>query len=214
MACCRKGSSPRPTCRPTSTSTGDGSRPPGPEWTASWSSAAGALETIEPRRLKQGELVAMGEAEDGTEGIVVHAEGFLGGGHGANEFRFMSTEVSRERPVNYEELAARVGEEKRRGGYLVWVVGPGAGPLARPGRFRVVHPQRLRPGGARRQRGRGARHRGRHLRHHARHDQHRAAHRGRPRPPHAGHQPGAGRRLHRARRRDRPASRAGSCTRS
>jgi len=55
---------------------------------------------------------------------VVHAEGFLGGGHGANEFRFMSTEVSRERPVNYEELAARLGEEKRRGGYLVWVVGP------------------------------------------------------------------------------------------
>jgi lysine-ketoglutarate reductase/saccharopine dehydrogenase-like protein (TIGR00300 family) len=36
----------------------------------------------------------------------------------------MSTEVSRERPVNYEELAARLGEEKRRGGYLVWVVGP------------------------------------------------------------------------------------------
>ena len=83
-----------------------------------------ALETIEPRRLKQGDLVAMGEAEDGREGIVVHSDGFLGGGHGANEFRFMSTEVSRERPVNYEELAARVGEEKRRGGYLVWVVGP------------------------------------------------------------------------------------------
>ncbi|HYC32934.1 MAG TPA: hypothetical protein VEB59_11650 [Gemmatimonadales bacterium] len=84
----------------------------------------GAVETIEPRRLRKGELVAMGEAEDGTEGIVVHAAGFLGGGHGANEFRFMSTEVSRERPVNYEELAARVGEEKRRGGFLVWVVGP------------------------------------------------------------------------------------------
>jgi lysine-ketoglutarate reductase/saccharopine dehydrogenase-like protein (TIGR00300 family) len=83
-----------------------------------------ALETIEPRRLKQGDLVAMGEAEDGREGIVVHSDGFLGGGHGVNEFRFMSTEVSRERPVNYEELAARVGEEKRRGGYLVWVVGP------------------------------------------------------------------------------------------
>jgi lysine-ketoglutarate reductase/saccharopine dehydrogenase-like protein (TIGR00300 family) len=82
------------------------------------------IETIEPRRLRQGDLVAMGEAEDGSDGIVVHAEGFLGGGHGANEFRFMSTEVSRERPVNYEELAARVGEEKRRGGFLVWVVGP------------------------------------------------------------------------------------------
>jgi lysine-ketoglutarate reductase/saccharopine dehydrogenase-like protein (TIGR00300 family) len=84
----------------------------------------GGLETIEPRRLRQGELVAMGQAEDGSEGIVVHAQGFLGGTHGANEFRFMSTEVSRERPVNYEELAARVGEEKRRGGYLVWVIGP------------------------------------------------------------------------------------------
>jgi lysine-ketoglutarate reductase/saccharopine dehydrogenase-like protein (TIGR00300 family) len=82
------------------------------------------LETIEPRRLRRGDLVAMGEAEDGTDGIVVYGEGFLGGAHGANEFRFMSTEVSRERPVNYEELAARVGEEKRRGGYLVWVVGP------------------------------------------------------------------------------------------
>ncbi len=85
---------------------------------------AGSLETIEPRRLGRGERVAMGEAEDGTEGIVVHSQGFLGGGHGVNEFRFMSTEVSRERPVNYEELAARVGEEKRRAGYLAWVVGP------------------------------------------------------------------------------------------
>ena len=84
----------------------------------------GFLETIEPRRLKRGDMIAMGEAEDGTEGIVVHTQGFLGNVHGANEFQFMSTEVSRERPVNYEELAARLGEEKRRGGYLVWVTGP------------------------------------------------------------------------------------------
>ncbi|HEU5042311.1 MAG TPA: hypothetical protein VFT84_15885, partial [Gemmatimonadales bacterium] len=47
----------------------------------------GGLETIEPRRLRRGELVAMGQAEDGSEGIVVHAAGVLGGGHGANEFR-------------------------------------------------------------------------------------------------------------------------------
>ena len=82
------------------------------------------LEVIEPRRLRAGELIAMGEAEDGTAGIFVHAEGFLAGSHSANEFRFMSTEVSRERPVNYEELAARLAEEKRRGGYLIWVIGP------------------------------------------------------------------------------------------
>ena len=82
------------------------------------------LETIEPRRLRAGELIAMGEAEDGSDGIVVHSAGFLGGTHGANEFRFMSTEVSRERPVNYEELAASLVEQKTRGGYLVWVAGP------------------------------------------------------------------------------------------
>jgi hypothetical protein len=82
------------------------------------------LETIEPRRLRRGDMVAMGEAEDGTAGIVVHGAGFLGGAHGANEFRFMSTEVSRERPVNYEELAGRLVEEKTSGGYLIWVAGP------------------------------------------------------------------------------------------
>ena len=82
------------------------------------------LETVEPRLVRRGHPVAMGLAEDGSEGIVVHSEGFLGGGASANEFRFMSTEVSRERPVNYDELAARVEEERRLGGYLIWVIGP------------------------------------------------------------------------------------------
>jgi hypothetical protein len=82
------------------------------------------LEVIEPRRLKKGDAIAMGLAEDGSQGIYVHTEGFLGGSHSANEFRFMSTEVSRERPVNYEELAARLNEEKAQGGYLIWVAGP------------------------------------------------------------------------------------------
>ncbi len=82
------------------------------------------VEVIEPRRLKAGEAIAMGLAEDGSEGIYVHTAGFLGGAHSANEFRFMSTEVSRERPVNYEELAGRLVEERGRNGYLIWVAGP------------------------------------------------------------------------------------------
>lgn len=82
------------------------------------------LETIEPRRLKRGDLVAMGEAEDGSTGIVVYTVGFLGAFHGANEFRFMSTEVSRERPANYEELAERLVAQRAAGGYLIWVAGP------------------------------------------------------------------------------------------
>jgi len=82
------------------------------------------LDVIEPRRLQKGDVVAMGLAEDGSEGIYVHTAGFLGGAHSPNEFRFMATEVSRERPVNYEELADRLIEEKSQGGYLIWVAGP------------------------------------------------------------------------------------------
>jgi len=72
--------------------------------------------TVEPRLVKQGELVAMGLAEDGSEGVVVHGNGFLGPAASPNEFRFMSAEVSRERPMNYEELAERLVEERRRKG--------------------------------------------------------------------------------------------------
>ena len=82
------------------------------------------LETVEPRRVRAGEPVAMGLAEDGSEGIFVHASAFLGDVKGHAEFQFMSTEVSRERPVNYEELARRLMEEREAGGYLVWVIGP------------------------------------------------------------------------------------------
>ena len=84
----------------------------------------GGLETVEPRLVRKGEPVAIGLAEDGSQGIVVHTEGFLGGGTRPNEFQFMSTEVSRERPANYEEMAAGVEAQRRHGGYLVWVVGP------------------------------------------------------------------------------------------
>jgi lysine-ketoglutarate reductase/saccharopine dehydrogenase-like protein (TIGR00300 family) len=82
------------------------------------------LETVEPRLVRRGEPVAVGLAEDGTDGIVVHTEGFLGGATSPNEFRFMSTEVSRERPANYEEMADGVEAERRASGYLIWVVGP------------------------------------------------------------------------------------------
>ncbi|HEY6784695.1 MAG TPA: hypothetical protein VI159_07060 [Gemmatimonadales bacterium] len=84
----------------------------------------GDLVTTEPRKIKRGTLVAVGSAEDGSEGIFVHTEGFLGGRHSANEFRFMQTEVSRERPVDYSVLAQLLGEEKARGGNIVWVIGP------------------------------------------------------------------------------------------
>ena len=57
--------------------------------------ANGDLVVTEPRKVPKGGRVAVGAAEDGSEGILVHSEGFLGGRHSANEFRFMQTEVSR-----------------------------------------------------------------------------------------------------------------------
>ncbi|HYX80908.1 MAG TPA: hypothetical protein VE714_00850 [Gemmatimonadales bacterium] len=86
--------------------------------------SADDLVTTEPRRVRRGDKVAMGATEDGSEGIYVHAEGFLGGTHSPNEFRFMQTEVSRERPVDYSVLAQLLGEEKQRGGKILWVIGP------------------------------------------------------------------------------------------
>ncbi len=87
-------------------------------------SPSGDLVTAEPRKVRNGDMVAVATAEDGSEGVFVHTEGFLGGRHSANEFRFMQTEVSRERPVDYAVLAELLGEEKERGGRIVWVVGP------------------------------------------------------------------------------------------
>ncbi len=53
------------------------------------------LETLEMRLVRRGDLVLTALDEHGKEGVVVHTEGFLGGSHGANEFQFMGTEVSR-----------------------------------------------------------------------------------------------------------------------
>ncbi|HEX4628390.1 MAG TPA: hypothetical protein VH137_06315, partial [Gemmatimonadales bacterium] len=86
--------------------------------------ATGDLVVTEPRKVRKGQAIAVGTDEDGSRGILVHAEGFLGGSHSANEFGFMQTEVSRERPVDYAVLAQLLGEEKQRGGKVIWVVGP------------------------------------------------------------------------------------------
>lgn len=82
------------------------------------------LVVTEPRRVRRGDRLVVAASEDGSEGVFVHAEGFLGGRHSANEFRFMQTEVSRERPVDYSVLAELLGEERERGGTILWVIGP------------------------------------------------------------------------------------------
>ena len=82
----------------------------------------GGLWVREGRRLKRGDMVAVGSAEDGSEGIYVHTASFLGDDEG--EFKFMTSEVSREKPIDYAQMARLLIEERDRGGYPVWVTGP------------------------------------------------------------------------------------------
>jgi lysine-ketoglutarate reductase/saccharopine dehydrogenase-like protein (TIGR00300 family) len=84
---------------------------------------AGELWVREGRRVKRGDRVAVGQAEDGTQGIFVHARAFLGE-HAEGEFKFMTSEVSREKPIDYSLMARILLEERDRGGYPVWVTGP------------------------------------------------------------------------------------------
>jgi lysine-ketoglutarate reductase/saccharopine dehydrogenase-like protein (TIGR00300 family) len=76
----------------------------------------------EGRKLKKGDMVAVGSEEDGSEGLYVHTGSFLGEEEG--EFKFMTSEVSRERPIDYSLMAKILIEERDRGGYPIWVTGP------------------------------------------------------------------------------------------
>ncbi|HEX6534402.1 MAG TPA: hypothetical protein VF041_07385 [Gemmatimonadaceae bacterium] len=85
--------------------------------------AEGELWVREMRRVQRGELVAVGFAEDGSEGIFVHTDAFLGDA-AEGEFKFMTSEVSREKPIDYALMARLLVDERERGGYPVWVTGP------------------------------------------------------------------------------------------
>jgi lysine-ketoglutarate reductase/saccharopine dehydrogenase-like protein (TIGR00300 family) len=88
--------------------------------------ADGMPRVLEGRYVRRGQPVAMGLAEDGSEGIFVHATGLLGAAEEGpeGEFKFMSSEVSREKPTDYAEMARVLVEERERGGHFIWVVGP------------------------------------------------------------------------------------------
>jgi lysine-ketoglutarate reductase/saccharopine dehydrogenase-like protein (TIGR00300 family) len=85
--------------------------------------ADGELWVREMRLVKRGDRVAVGFAEDASDGIFVHATAFLGDG-GEGEFKFMGSEVSREKPIDYGLMARLLIEERERGGYIIWVTGP------------------------------------------------------------------------------------------
>lgn len=86
----------------------------------------GALYAREGRRVIAGEKVAVGLSEDGSEGIFVHVRAFAGDEveQGTGEFQFMTSQVSREKPIDYSLMAQLLVDERVRGGYVIWVTGP------------------------------------------------------------------------------------------
>ena len=83
----------------------------------------GRLWVREGRRVNRGEKVAIGSAEDGSEGIYVQSS-VLPQEESDDEFRFMSSLVSREKPIDYSLMARILIDERDRGGYPIWVAGP------------------------------------------------------------------------------------------
>jgi lysine-ketoglutarate reductase/saccharopine dehydrogenase-like protein (TIGR00300 family) len=85
--------------------------------------ADGQLRIREGRRVKAGDLCVVGRGEDGSTGVFVHAHAFVEPDDGS-EFRFMTSEVSREKPIDYGQMARTLLEQRDEGGYVIWVTGP------------------------------------------------------------------------------------------
>ncbi|WP_141593012.1 MULTISPECIES: hypothetical protein [unclassified Myxococcus] len=84
--------------------------------------AQGELWIREGRRVRAGERVVVGLAEDGSEGVFVNSAYLADEGEG--EFKFMTSAVSREKPIDYAHMARVLVDERERGGYPIWVTGP------------------------------------------------------------------------------------------
>jgi len=84
----------------------------------------GALRVREFRNLRTGDMVVVGRAEDGSQGVLVHPFGFSRGGEREEAFAFR-TGRTRETSysMDYDRLYELL-EYEREHGYIVWVAGP------------------------------------------------------------------------------------------
>jgi lysine-ketoglutarate reductase/saccharopine dehydrogenase-like protein (TIGR00300 family) len=92
-----------------------------------WDPATERLMIKEFRLVRQGDLVAVAVAEDGSEGVLVWDRGFLAEVDDTlvpEAFAFMSSEVSREKPVNYDAIFREFVKNRGPKGYILWVIGP------------------------------------------------------------------------------------------
>jgi lysine-ketoglutarate reductase/saccharopine dehydrogenase-like protein (TIGR00300 family) len=92
-----------------------------------WDPATERLEVREFRLVKKGDLVAVATAEDGSEGVLVWDRGFVDAVDETEEpepFAFMASEVSREKPVNYDAIFRDFQKNRGEDGFILWVIGP------------------------------------------------------------------------------------------
>ncbi|OQX70040.1 MAG: hypothetical protein B6A08_02425 [Sorangiineae bacterium NIC37A_2] len=85
---------------------------------------ADRLEVVEARRVRAGDLVAVGRTESGEDGIYVHTTGFSEAERPTDKFSFR-TRGTRETPFSrsYDDLYDLLRYERDHG-YIVWVAGP------------------------------------------------------------------------------------------
>ncbi len=83
------------------------------------------LEVVEFRRLKAGDMVAVGRKENGEEGIYVHATGFTDAPACSGETFAFRSSTSRETAfsIDYDTLY-EILRHDRDNGYILWVGGP------------------------------------------------------------------------------------------
>jgi len=91
-----------------------------------WDPGVSRLTVKEFRGVTKGELVAVATKEDGSEGVLVWDRGFEDEADVTHDetFAFMASEVSREKPVNYEAIFEKFLENRGASGFIVWVIGP------------------------------------------------------------------------------------------
>ncbi|HSK80266.1 MAG TPA: hypothetical protein VLQ45_27680 [Thermoanaerobaculia bacterium] len=92
-----------------------------------WDPASERLMIKEFRLVRKGDLVAVATAEDGSEGVLVWERGFSGEVDDTQipeAFAFMSSEVSREKPVNYDAIFREFLRNRGKDGFILWVIGP------------------------------------------------------------------------------------------
>jgi lysine-ketoglutarate reductase/saccharopine dehydrogenase-like protein (TIGR00300 family) len=92
-----------------------------------WDPATGRLVVKEFRLVRKGDLVAVAKAEDGSQGVLVWDRGFqeeVDETHVPEAFAFMASEVSREKPVNYDAIFHEFMKNRGGNGNILWVIGP------------------------------------------------------------------------------------------